>query len=76
MFGIFEAISDFFGTIFAIIDLVVTVVIALFQYLFTALSLLTDLIGFIPLTISAPLMIVVIIGVIFKIIGRNSSSDN
>lgn len=75
MFGIFEAITDFFSTIFAIIDLVITVIVAIFQYLWTALMLLEGVIEFVPIQISAPLLSVVILGLIFKIAGRNSSSD-
>lgn len=76
MFGIFQAIGDFFNTIFAIINLVVTILLAVVQYVFTALSLLTNLIGWIPVSISVPLFIVLILSVVFKILGRQSSGDN
>lgn len=76
MAGILQAIGDFFGLIVAIVQLVITLIMALFGYIFAALELLLELIAFVPLSISAPLIVVVILGVVFKIVGRNSSADN
>lgn len=76
MAGILQAIVDFFGMIVSIVNLVINLVLALFGYIFAALDLLLGVIGFVPISISAPLIICVILGVVFKIVGRNSSADN
>ena len=76
MAGILQAIVDFFGLIVAIVQLLITLILALFGYIFSALELLLEVIKFVPLEISAPLVICVVLGVVFKIIGRNSSADN
>ncbi len=76
MAGIFEAITSFFETVWAIVNLVITLILALFQYIFTALTLLFDVVTFVPIAISAPLVIVIVVSVVFKMVGRNSSADN
>lgn len=73
MQGIFDAITDFFTSIFEIISFVFRGLFLLFKVLFVALEMLINLIGLLPTPFIIGGVALVVICVLLKVLGRESS---
>lgn len=73
MAGILSAIGDFFTLIYTIIKLVLNLLITLFWLVFKALEVLTRVAGAFPI-LTAGVLVIVIVCVVYKILGREASS--
>ena len=74
MLGIFDAITEFFSTIFSIIAFLFKALISLFNLLFSGLSLLVNLISKLPAPFIAGGVLLVVVCVLYKVLGRENQS--
>lgn len=74
MLGIFEAIGDFFSTIFDLISFLFKGLIVLFQLLTQGISYLGQLLGLLPPAFIAAGAVLVVVCVLYKVLGRENQS--
>ena len=73
MSGILSAIGDFFTLIYTIVSLVLNLLVTLFWLVFKAIELLGRVAAAFPI-LSAGLLAIIIVCVVYKILGREASS--
>lgn len=76
MFGIFEGIGDFFSLLGHVFNFGFTIIGVCIDYLIAVFELFGTLFLWLPLTFSVPVLICMIVGIFFKVLGRNSNDDN
>ena len=74
MKGIFDAITGFFSTIGSIIEFVFKAIGMLITLLTNGISFLGGLIGLLPAPFVAGALILVIVCVLYKVLGRENQS--
>lgn len=74
MLGIFEAIGDFFGTIFDLISFLFKGLIVLFQLLTQGISYLGRVFLMLPDALVAAAVVLVVVCVLYKVLGRETQS--
>lgn len=74
MLGIFEAITDFFSTIFSLIAFLFKGLIMLFKLLTKGLELLISLLGILPAPFLIAGTLLVVVCVLYKVLGRENQS--
>lgn len=74
MFGIFEAISDFFTTIYDIINFIFKAIGMLFNLLTQGLSFLFALINLLPTPFIVGGLALVVVCILYKVLGRENQS--
>lgn len=74
MLGIFEAITDFFTTIFSLIAFLFKGLLMLFKLLTTGLGLLVQLISILPTQFTVAGVLLIVVCVLYKVLGRENQS--
>lgn len=76
MAGIFQSISDFFSAFGAALECCGRFFVNLFKILASVLELFYVLISWVPLALQITLVVALVMGLLFKVLGRNSNDDN
>lgn len=74
MSGIFSAITDFFTTIFSIIEFLFKALILLFKLLFKGMEFLLNVIGLLPAPFLVGGVLLVVVCIVYKVLGRENQS--
>lgn len=74
MKGIFQAIADFFSTIFSLIEFLFKSLIMLFNLLYQGLRILLEVITFLPTPFIVGAVGLIVVCVLYKILGRENQS--
>lgn len=74
MSGIFQAIGDFFNTIFSIIEFIFKALIMLFNLLFNGLRVLISLVNLLPTPFLVGAIALIVVCILYKVLGREAQS--
>ncbi len=74
MFGIFEAITDFFSTIFGVIEFIFKGIGMLISLLTTGMEFLISMLSYLPTPFIVGGVALVVICVLYKVLGRENQS--
>lgn len=73
MFGIFDAITDFFSTIYSIIEFIFKSIVMLVNLLFQGMRILFQCVSILPTPLLVGATALIVVCILYKVLGRESN---